>query len=463
MHDDIGQRIDSQLGAEEVRDPDLNWVVARGRRLRTLRRAAVGVGTAAVIAAGSVAVLALPTDGPLPAPVVGDETPPVDDGGMVEDMTEQERAEVFAFRALAHTGLMQPYAPRTYLWTYADDTTQTYQGWRVGFAASDCEPRDGSFTCRGLSGEDPEDGNAVTDNFVMVRDAGDRWVVAGIDGNMLPEERERILGYSLPKQEEPSHWDFAAVGIWPQDNGEYMISMIPIWVGPYPTSAPGSMCETFIVLASGEVRSVPNGRFYEDAPNRPFERGGWIRGTGFVSDEEVERAEVHCHQTPPPEESFSPRPRLEPPKGPRQLIANGTFEGPEWGGLEGDGWWLYGWQLEGFRCWAFNVTDPDGRGGSCTPLRELMVGTEYIGASMGIPARDGAQRSILAGELHEEVAYIEIELSNERTYRVNAIVPDPSLGIDAHYFVAFVEPSESYSVTAYAEDGSVLQRRNYDD
>jgi len=51
--------------------------------------------------------------------------------------------------------------------TYTDDTTQTDDGWRVGFAASDCEPRDETFTCRSLSGEG-SDGNALTDTFMII-------------------------------------------------------------------------------------------------------------------------------------------------------------------------------------------------------------------------------------------------------------------------------------------------------
>jgi hypothetical protein len=59
----------------------------------------------------------------------------------VERMSGQEQAEVFAFRALAATGLMNPFGKRSYNFTYEDDTTRTDKGWRIGFAASDCQPR----------------------------------------------------------------------------------------------------------------------------------------------------------------------------------------------------------------------------------------------------------------------------------------------------------------------------------
>ena len=116
---------------------------------------------------------------------------------IVEEMTEQERAEVFAFRALADTGLMNPFGKRSYNFTSADDTTQADDGWRIGFAASDCEPRGGTFTCRGLSGEDPELGNALTDTFVTVALGDGRGRVVGVEGNMLDDEQERVIGYTL--------------------------------------------------------------------------------------------------------------------------------------------------------------------------------------------------------------------------------------------------------------------------
>ena len=213
---------------------------------------------------------------------------------IVEEMTEQERAEVFAFRALADTGLMNPFGKRSYNFTYADDTTQADDGWRIGFAASDCEPRGGAFTCRGLSGEDPELGNALTDTFVTVALGDGRGRVVGVKGNMLDHEQERVIGYTLQQREEASHWEFPAVGMWPGDEGA-IIEMMALWVGAYPTSAPGSVCEIQAVNAQGEAvgdRMV----FYQEPPSRAFERAGWIRGTQTQPTEDVARLAVDCRQ-----------------------------------------------------------------------------------------------------------------------------------------------------------------------
>jgi hypothetical protein len=217
---------------------------------------------------------------------------------LVEGMSEQEQAEVFAFRALAATGLMNPFGKRSYNFTYEDYTTRTDKGWRIGFAASDCQPREVdagySFTCTGLSGEHPETGNALADTFLTVRLKNKEWAVVGVEGNMLDHERNRVIGYKVAQREEPSHWEFPAVGSWPIGRGVSFAAMA-LWVGPYPTSAPGSVCE---LRASDTPLEDLGGsrRFYQEPPNREFERAGWIRGIDEIRVGENAEIVVHCHQ-----------------------------------------------------------------------------------------------------------------------------------------------------------------------
>ncbi len=166
---------------------------------------------------------------------------------------------------------------------------------------------------------------------------------------------------------------------------------------------------------------------------------------------------------PEPDQGREPPSRPQhPPEGPRHVVAEGTFEGPDWGELAGQRWWLYAWQVDGWRCWSFAIGEADSGGRSCGPLEDAGDDQEVIGSSGGIPSgmHDSAA-SILYGELDEHVARIEIQLSSGATYEVHPIVPDADLGIQARYFVAFVEPSESYSITAYDEGGKVLQKRDY--
>lgn len=229
------------------------------------------------------------TSAPPPEPV-----PPAR-GDVVEPIDEREGAEIFAFRALADTGLMRPFSPRSYNVTYEDDTTRAGGGWRIGLAASDCEPKNGIFTCTGLSGEHPGNGNPVTDTYVTVQLDGDRWMVTGVDGNMPQHDRDRIIGYSSRQEPEPSHWEFPAAAVWPTGHG-FMVEMVALWVGPYPSEAPGSVCETRMLDAAGEPAGEPY-RFYQEPPNRPFERGGWGRALDLEPfDGDAERVVVECFQ-----------------------------------------------------------------------------------------------------------------------------------------------------------------------
>jgi hypothetical protein len=264
------------------------------------RRRLASALVALVLAAGgtTLAIRALTPDerpGASPTPSESSPSPGADE--VIEEMTEQDRAEVFAFRAVAASGLMDPFGNRSYLFTSREDTTRKADGWRIGFAASDCEPRSSeqasSFTCRGLSGEDPELGNALTDTFVTVNLDRGAWQVVNVEGNMFADDRDRVLGYELPERQEPSHWEFPAVGTWQTDEGTF-IEMVRLWVGPYPTSALGSVCDVSALDGSG-ARIDRIRRFYEPAPSRPFERAGGLLGFGAVAPD-LTQVSVVCRQ-----------------------------------------------------------------------------------------------------------------------------------------------------------------------
>jgi len=305
MRDELTIELENDLEAEGgAREPDLDSVLSRGNQIRARRRVGVVLSLVAVVALVSAAIALVPTKRSSensitdtnPFPEVTDQN-----GRVVEDMTQQEQAEVFSFRALAATGLMNPFGERSYNFTYELDTTETSAGWRIGFAASDCEPRQDSegfysFTCRGLSGEDPQSGNALTDTFVTVTLSKNRWTVTDVEGNMLEEEIERVIGYSLPQRSEPSHWEFPATGVSPTgEEGQLSVETMALWVGPYPTKAPGSVCQVSVLDSEGKVvdRARP---IYQEPPNRPFERAGWISGAGFEMDSRMDRGVVHCQQ-----------------------------------------------------------------------------------------------------------------------------------------------------------------------
>jgi hypothetical protein len=218
-------------------------------------------------------------------------------GELVEPMSEREQAEVFAFRAVAATGLMNPFGSRSFGFTYRDDTTRTDIGWRIGFAAMDCEPKGDAHTCRGLSGDDPSNGNALTDTYVTVALDNGAWTVTAVDGNVLDEERAPLVGFSLPEREEPSHWEFPAVDAWLGSSGTATgYAAVALWVGPYPTEARGSVCEVRAAAADGADLGLLQ-RWYLEPPARSFERGGWLRGGEFSdTPDAMTTASVTCQQ-----------------------------------------------------------------------------------------------------------------------------------------------------------------------
>ena len=295
MHDDdLGNRLRASTKAPTGKQPDVAWVLQRGRRLRR-NRLLVATGTGLLISIlVTTVVLSMPSSenpspiGPQPGPT---STPEIDrQGNVVGGMSEQFRAEIFAHRAVARNGLMGPYLPRSYNWT-EEEPSQTQDGWKVGFAVSDCVPKGGAFTCKGLSGEDPQTGNALANAFLTVEVSNDEWEVVQVEGNVRPEERERLLGYSLKDREEAPHWEFSAVGVW---NSEYAEAM-PLWVGPFPTDAPGSACRTTYFDENGTQVGVS--RFYQAPPQRYHERGGWIHGgLGDPPEEDFVSADVRCEQ-----------------------------------------------------------------------------------------------------------------------------------------------------------------------
>jgi len=236
---------------------------------------------------------------PEPSPTETKETPTPEPEGneVIEATTEQDKARVFAVRALAANGLLDPLGERTYSFDFENGTTRTSEGtWRVGFAAMDCAPRGNTQTCRGLSGEDPEVGNALTDTFVIMQLEGGSWEVLDIEGNMPDEERERVIGFSLAERDEPSHWEMLAVSTKSlEGEGEgFSITVHPLWVGPYPTKALGSVCT--VSAQDDQGKEIAQDVFYIEPPQREFERTGGAMGLGIRGAEGAEEADVSCRQ-----------------------------------------------------------------------------------------------------------------------------------------------------------------------
>lgn len=295
MHDDISVHVKKALREETIDRGDLAWVTTRGRLLRRRRRATSMVAAVAAVALGAMLVSSVPSwiddDGNVRIQPAPDASPdPQPRNALVEVASERQRAEIFAFRALAATGLMRPHSKRTYLWTYAEDTTETAAGWKVGFAASRCT----RGSCRGLSGDDPKTGNAMTDTFVIVRLSDARWEVVDVQGNMLGEEKDVLIGYGLADRREASHWEVPAVAVGGPDEG-FSVTMFPLWVGPYPTEARGSVCEIQPLNPEGAPAGKAS-KFYQEVPRREFERAGGVHIRGAQAAQDANDASVTCRQ-----------------------------------------------------------------------------------------------------------------------------------------------------------------------
>lgn len=297
MRDELTDRLEGALQAESgQRQPDLAWVMQRGTRVRRLRLALMSTGVVTVVALAAVVGTAVLQGNderiPLPAPAAS-TTPDVQEpqpGEVVEDIPEVFQAQFFAMRALDAVGLMTLNG-RGFLIDDQGEVVETQDGWRVPFSATECDPS----TCRPLSDErDPESGNPLSDTFVVVALEDGRWEVVGTEGNMSQEDHEALLGFSLPQMREPSHWEAHGVVTTGPDEG-FSVQMLPVWVGPIPTAAPGSVCSVQPLDAEGhEVGSAS--LFFQEAPRDELDRAGSVHGRGISAPKSAVDARVDCRQ-----------------------------------------------------------------------------------------------------------------------------------------------------------------------
>ena len=244
-------------------------------------------------------------------------------GVLYEPADEATRAKIFTLRALAATELMEPLSSRTYLMKDREaPAVQEGNDWALFFGPNDCAPRGNLYTCRPVSGDRP------TEVSVRVSLIGSRWEVVEIEGDMPEVDRDAVIRFSLQDEPEPSRWDMTAAAVGGEPDNRF-IEVWPIWVGPYPTKAPGSVCKGTPLDADGE----PVGRvttFYQERPTRPFEVHGWSRGGGINLPAEAVEAEVECRQRSRQGWVLISEPELiESPGGPVGAEATMRWEGEQ--------------------------------------------------------------------------------------------------------------------------------------
>ncbi len=354
---------------------------------------------------------------------------------------------------------MDPFGGHSFLWTYREDTTQVEEGWRIGFASADCGPKrpDGELilTCTAHSGEEPGSGNALTDTYVTVSLDGTVWTVDDVDGEIRSDEEERVVGYEQPHREEPSHWEFPAVGVL-EVSDDTLIHMIALWVGPYPTSAPTTVCEMKTFNSQGEkVGSWEP--FPVDPPQREFERrGGWLRGTSGEKGMDIESVSVDCRQSGRYPEKEEPTPHVRPtPEGDVYPLGSGEFTGEEWGASAGEQWTVDSFLFDGDPCvqWEIAPEDPEDHSTSCIPrtVDEVWSGHFY---------EPHGQGAVVGGTVALNVWKIEVQgAETAESY----VVTLPSV-MEASFngFIVFLPDDQDHTLIAYDKAMRELGRREVD-
>lgn len=178
------------------------------------------------------------------------------------ELPMDSRAAVFAVRAVAAAGLLDPLGDFYAL----KETIERADSWVVKFRPSICYQTAKVETCR-------ENGPGS----VEVTVAGDRLVVRSVRVPMDAGQRHELLSYSEPLVEEVYDWEFPYIRVDPQEEG-WGVRTSPLWTGPMPPPIPdyGSICRLIAFDAKGKV-------VYRDERRHPMEvRGERFRAAGVL-------------------------------------------------------------------------------------------------------------------------------------------------------------------------------------
>lgn len=274
---DLENRLRSDLGelAERSDIKGDEAATLRAARRRKVLAVAGGSGGALLLVAASIAALTS-INGPQGDSQPSDEG--VDRGR--QEMAIQERAEVFAIRALVHADL---FDPRGYYYSFSEDVKKVDRSsWRIAFGASRCgwftnKKGERFKTCKGLSGHDKL-GNSKTDAWLTVTFSGDAWSVTKLEGNFVGKARQ-MLRFTLPDRNEIPHWEYPSVAFQVKGRNT-AFEAADLWVGPIPYRGPGSYCRVIGQNEAGDV--IYEGKpMYHNAPDSHWERAGGLMSSGF--------------------------------------------------------------------------------------------------------------------------------------------------------------------------------------
>jgi hypothetical protein len=288
----LKEQVEADLDAGGRPQPDLSGVTVRAQRRRWRRRLAVGAVCVGLLAGSWAIVSLLPTDDSRPGPDLApaDKLPPPEPIRVEPDPgTEQDQAAVFAVRAIANTGLLDPLGD----YYHYREIEKKGKSWVVGFGASTCLPT----TCKPKSGEEDELGFAPVDAWLHVTKDGETWSVVDASGNFSPGDTRILISFTYNQRQEVPHVEYPTVRvdepIGSDDDGGLDIRAAGLWVGPIPSDVPGSVCTLRGFDAGGKTvyEGVP---MWEDAAREESMRSGWLFGTGIPGDAGAETAAIDC-------------------------------------------------------------------------------------------------------------------------------------------------------------------------
>lgn len=280
-------------------------VIRRARRRVSVTWLTVGVIVATVITGALTATGALldtpPSTGDGREPSQRLHQPPVAPVPASSPIAtpESDQAAVFAIRALASAGLMDPLG---LLYTFTRVTADDGD-WLVAFGGGRCgvyEEAEGRVeTCKPLTGEDRL-GNAKEDSWLRVAASQGSWNVVSVDGNFPEKARGELLAFSLPDVVEDPHWEYPTVTVdepsaerGGADGEGLQVRGVKAWVGPIPYGGPGTRCQLIGLDANGEV-VFTDFSHYEPAAREEWERRGSILSTGMPGGLEIVGARMDC-------------------------------------------------------------------------------------------------------------------------------------------------------------------------
>lgn len=236
---------------------------------------------------------------PVQPPIPNENQPSPQPGRLGVDTPESDRAAVFAIRAVASAGLLDPLGYH-YGFTSVEAAGDE---WEVGFGSNRCgiwgEGEERVETCRPLSGEDDR-GNAIEDSWLTVHLEGGAWTVTAATGNFPAGTRDDLLGFSQPDLAEDPHWEYPTVRLDEPEvegglaaTGGLEVRGSMLWVGPIPFDGPGTRCQLIGLDHNGHVvyRDVPH---YQKAAMEEWERRGGLHGTGVPGDRDITSVRFDC-------------------------------------------------------------------------------------------------------------------------------------------------------------------------